>query len=102
MKESGSIPRLMLVGLKTPSRCGVAAVVDQRGQDAGVVGADDQDSAVDFAVGVEAAPADVMAITTTVIERGARGLPYYGRIELRLRESRCRDDLAFLYKTRAA
>ena len=82
----------------------MAAVVDQRGQDAGVVGADagDQDSAVDFAVGVEAAPADVMAITTTVIERGARGLPYYGRIELRLRESRCRDDLAFLYNTRAA
>ena len=43
------------------------------------------------------APPDVMAITTLVLERAGGGLPYYGNIEIRLREGRYRTDRRFLY-----
>ncbi len=51
---------------------------------------------VDDAPDLWGAPPDVMAITTTVVER-AGGLPYYGNIMFRLREARYRTDRRFLY-----
>ncbi len=43
-------------------------------------------------------PPNVMATTSTVVERrDAAGLPYYGNIQIRLREERYRTDQRFLY-----
>ncbi|MDE2822943.1 MAG: hypothetical protein OXK79_05505, partial [Chloroflexota bacterium] len=43
------------------------------------------------------APSSVMAITTTVLERGNRGFPYYANNGIRLREGRYLNDRGFLY-----